>query len=85
MSYFFMLTSIGTALLIHHRLNVRGVDAARAIQRRARVAIPTAYIVVFLVEVACFFASGSNAARTAATGAVSEPAGTSTPARGLDR
>jgi hypothetical protein len=40
--YFFMLTSIGTALLIHHRLNVRGVDAARAIQRRARVAIPTA-------------------------------------------
>ena len=51
MSYSFMITSIGTVLLIHHRLNVRGVDAARSIQRRARVAIPTGYLVVFLVEV----------------------------------
>ncbi len=58
-----MLTSIGTVFLIHHRLNVRGVDAARAIQRRARVMIPAAYIVVFLVEVASFFGTAGSTSR----------------------
>ena len=40
MSYSFMISSIGTVFLIHHRLNVRGIEAARAVQRRARAPDP---------------------------------------------
>jgi hypothetical protein len=60
-SYFFMISSIGTIFLIHHRFNTRGADAARAVQRRARVLIPSAYIVVLLIEVAYFFALTGSA------------------------
>ena len=80
MSYFFMLTSIGTVFLIHHRLNTRGADAARALQRRARVAFPTAYLFVFLVEAATFFAAGSEPPRADATGAAAPATSISPPA-----
>ena len=45
---------------IHHRLNVRGIDAARAVQRRARLLIPAGYLIAFLVEVMTYFASGGS-------------------------
>jgi hypothetical protein len=54
-------------------------------ERSTRSACPAAYLIVFLLEVACFFASGSDAARTAARDAVSEPRRTSAPTKGLDR
>ncbi len=61
-SYFFMLLSIATVFLTHHRLNRRGVEAARAVQDRARLAFPVSYLIVFLVEAAGFFlaAAGSG-------------------------
>jgi hypothetical protein len=76
-SYFFMLLSIGTVFLVHHRLNTRGVDAARALQRRARAGFPTAYLIAFLLEAAIFFAAGPDASPAAASAprSISSPAG----------
>ncbi len=56
MSYHFMGMTIATIFLIHHRLNTRGLDAARTLQRWARVVFPTTYLVAFLVEAVSFFA-----------------------------
>ena len=83
-SYFFMLVSISTVFLIHHRLNTRGADAARAFQRRARIALPTAYLIVFLAEATFFFAAGSESPRAAATGAAPATRSISSPADGSD-
>jgi hypothetical protein len=47
--------SIAAVFPMHHRLDRRGVDAARAVQHRARVAFPVSYRLVFLIEAACFF------------------------------
>ncbi len=61
-SYFFMLMSIAAVFLTHHRLNRRGVEAARAVQHKARVAFPVSYLIIFLIEAASFFlaAAGSG-------------------------
>ena len=56
-SYLFIpISSIGTVFRVHHRLNVRGIDEARTLQRWARVVFPTTYLVAFLVEAVSFFA-----------------------------
>lgn len=54
MSYFFMLLSIVTVFRVHHRLNTRGIEPARSLQRWARVVFPTAYLIVFLTEAVVF-------------------------------
>ena len=65
-SYLFMLASIVTVFRIHHRLNTRGLDAARATQRRAQWAFPSAYAAVFLAEVLRFLIlAGADAKRPA--------------------
>ena len=53
-SYFFMVGSIIAVFVIHHRINTRGLEAAKVIQRRCRIAFPMAYALVFLAEVAFF-------------------------------
>ncbi len=56
MSYVFMLSSIELVIRIHHRLNVKGIEAARRLQRRARVLFPVAYVLVFAIEATFFLA-----------------------------
>jgi hypothetical protein len=82
MSYFFMLMSIGAVFLIHHRLNTRGPDAAGAVQRRARAAFPTAYLVVLLMEVSYFLLAPGPSAPSAPP---SPPGASSSAAAGLPR
>lgn len=84
-SYLFMLTSIGAIFLIHHRLNHRGLDAAKVLQRRARRLIPSAYLVVFALEVLNYWVIGSEPPRPAVitppgASARSAPAPSSAPA-----
>jgi hypothetical protein len=61
-SSFFMLMTIAAVFLTHHRLNRRGVEAARAVRHKMRVAFPASELIVFLVEAASFFiaATGSG-------------------------
>ncbi len=89
-SYFFMLTSIGAIFLIHHRLNQRGLDAAKALQRRARRLIPSAYLVVFSLEILNFWVIGTDpprpaviTPRPASNAPAPTPTPTSAPAPGL--
>ncbi len=63
MSYAFMLASIEMVFRIHHRLNTRGIEVARRVQRRARVLFPVAYVLAFTIEATFFLViAGHNQA-----------------------